>query len=134
MYLVDTSVWIDYFRGHNNAATEYFANLIDRKTPFGITGVIYQEILQGAKTANDLKQLINYLSTQYFFHPTDSIATYQNAAKLYFECRRIGKTPRSSIDCLIAQISIEYRLILLHNDKDYEVIQQVTNKLKLANV
>jgi predicted nucleic acid-binding protein len=29
------------------------------------------------------------------------------AAQLYQDCRKTGKTPRSSNDCLIAQIAIE---------------------------
>jgi hypothetical protein len=131
MYLVDTSVWIDYLREKSNQATQYFAGILEKNISFGITGVIYQEILQGAKSINDFKKLTTYLSTQYFFHPADPIYTYESSAKLYFDCRRKGLTPRSSIDCLIAQIAIEHNLILLHNDKDYDLIQQVAPKLAL---
>ncbi len=131
MYLVDTSVWIDYFRGKENKATLYFIDILDKKLSFGINGLIYQEILQGAKSVTDFDKLSVYLSTQYFFHPTDEIMTYQSAAQLYFSCRRVGLTPRSSIDCLIAQIAIEHNLILLHNDKDYNLIKQVAPQLTL---
>lgn len=131
MYLIDTSVWIDYFRGNENHATRCFVDILDKKLSFGITGLIYQEILQGAKSVTDFDKLTVYLSTQYFFHPTDEIITYQLAAQLYFSCRRIGLTPRSSIDCLIAQIAIEHNLILLHNDNDYEIIKQVAPQLTL---
>lgn len=131
MYLIDTSVWIDYFRGKENQATRYFIDILDKKLSFGISGHIYQEILQGAKSTIDFDKLTEYLSTQYFFHPTDAIITYQCAAQLYFSCRSVGLTPRSSINCLIAQIAIEHNLILLHNDKDYELIKQVAPQLTL---
>lgn len=131
MYLVDTSVWIDYLRGKTNKATLYFEDLLDKKNSYGITSLIYQEILQGAKSVVDFKKLVSYLNTQYFFHPANEILTYQSSAQLYFACRRKGLTLRSSIDCLIAQIAIEQNLTLLHNDKDYEVIKRVAPKLAL---
>ncbi len=131
MYLIDTSVWIDYFRGIENEASRHFSAILDNKMSFGISGLIYQEILQGAKSRKDFDKLTAYLSTQCFFHPTDEVMTYELAAQLYFSCRRAGITLRSSIDCLIAQIAIEHNLILLHNDKDYELIKQVSPQLTL---
>ncbi len=132
MFLVDTSVWINYFRENENPATLYLANLLDENLPFGITSIIYQEILQGAATEKDLNTLTDYFSTQHFFNPKDDLASYQKAAKLYFNCRKKGITIRSSIDCLIAQIAIEHKLILLHNDRDYVQISRVAPALKLA--
>src|SRR4029078_4769138 len=133
MYLIDTSVWIDYFRGVENNATIYFSSLIERGLQFGITGIIYQEILQGAASQKDFEQLKNYLSTQRFFNPRDEISTYESAANLFYQCRRKGITIRSTIDCLIAQIATEYDLILLHNDKDYARIQSIFPELLLVN-
>jgi predicted nucleic acid-binding protein len=132
MYLVDTSVWIDYFRGATNKATDYFSDILERKIFFGVAGVIYQEILQGAGSITDFNKLAAYLGTQHFFHPKDEILTYESAAQLYFVCHRKGLTVRSSIDCLIAQIAIERQLILLHSDRDYEYIKQVVPELALC--
>lgn len=134
MYLIDTSVWIDYFREKNNNPVRYFLEILDNKIPFGITGIIYQEILQGAKTLDDFKRLNVYLASQSFFHPKDSITSFHAAAKLYFQCRKKGFTLRSTIDCLIAQVAIEHDLILLHNDEDYRNIKRVEPSLKLADI
>lgn len=131
MFLVDTSVWIDYFREKNNPTTKYFATLLDDEVPFGITGIIYQEILQGAATKSDFKYLVDYLGTQRFYHAADMLLSYQEAAKLYFDCRRQGITIRSTIDCFIAQIAIENALVLLHNDEDYNRIAGITPSLKV---
>jgi predicted nucleic acid-binding protein len=133
VYLVDTSVWIDYFKEIQNQAAQQFLSILDNGLPFGITSIIYQEILQGAKSEQDFNQLKNYLGTQRFFQPKNEIITYESAAKLFYLCRKKGITIRSSIDCLIAQIAIEHDLILLHNDKDYDRIQLVMTKLKLYN-
>lgn len=130
MYLVDTSIWIDYFRNRQNISTKFFENILDNKIPFGITSFIYQEILQGALTKRDFRKLEEYLCTQHFYNPNDGIETYKNAAKLYFDARRKGITIRSSIDCLIAQIAIENKLILLHNDQEYILLKKITSQLK----
>lgn len=134
MYLVDTSVWIDYLRKNDNSAVRHFQNLLDDGAPFGLTGLIYQEILQGAATKPDFDRLVEYLSTQRFYDVLDNMATYQAAAELYFCCRRKGITIRSTVDCLIAQVAIENELTLLHNDEDYSRIASVTQSLKLYPV
>jgi predicted nucleic acid-binding protein len=131
MYLVDTSVLIDYFRNKQNKAVDFFCNVIDKKYPFGITSVIYQEMLQGVQTEKDFTKLSSYLITQRFYHPADQLETYNQAAKIYFNCRKKGITVRSTIDCLIAQISIENDLTIIHSDKDYEYIRSVATLLKL---
>src|ERR1700723_1438051 len=125
MFLVDTSVWIDYLREKNNTAVKYFNTLLDEEAPFGITAITYQELLQGARSKSDFDNLVDFLGTQRFYHPQDNVITYQNAAGLYFNCRRKGITIRSTIDCLIAQIAIENNLILLHNDQDFHHISTV---------
>lgn len=104
---------------------------MEEDTPFGITGVIYQEVLQGAATQTDFKRLAEYLGSQSFYEPSYGLLTWQKAAELYFNCRRQGITIRSTIDCLIAQIAIENKMILLHSDLDYIRIAQVNDDLKL---
>lgn len=130
MFLIDTSIWVDYLRQKNNPTTKYFTELLDEEAPFGITGIVYQELLQGAASKSDFDSLADYLSTQRFYHLQDNIISYQSAAKIYFDCRRKGITIRSTLDCLIAQIAIENDLILLHNDEDYNRIATVATKLK----
>lgn len=127
MILVDTSVLIDFFRGNMNEAVDNFRSIIQNGFAFGITSVIFQEVLQGAKDEKEYDVLEKYLSTQHFFHPLDPITSYKNAARVYFDCRRKGVTVRSTIDCLIAQIAQENNLYLLHNDRDFDAIAAVTS-------
>ena len=125
MILVDTSVLIDLFKGNDNNAVCVFREVIQQQVPFGITSLIYQEILQGARTRKEYTILNEYLSTQRFFHPKDQLASYAGAADIYFSCRKMGVTIRSTIDCLIAQIALEHDLFLLHNDKDFTAMASV---------
>ena len=57
MILVDTSVWIDYLRNRQNPAISLLTNILDAQQPFAITGVIYQELLQGAANYKEWKLL-----------------------------------------------------------------------------
>jgi predicted nucleic acid-binding protein len=119
MILVDTSVLIDLFKGDENKAVRCFRDIIQQQIPFGITSVIYQEVLQGANTKKEYALLDKYLRCQHFLHPKDLIKTYAHAAQIYFMCRKKGVTVRSTIDCLIACIAIESDFFLLHHDKDF---------------
>ena len=131
MYLIDTSVWIDFIRGKTSLAVEQLRAILTTEQTAGISPVIYQEILQGALHEQDFQSLADYLISQTFFYPKHAAETYRHAAYLYFSCRRKGITIRSTIDCLIAQTAIERNLILLHSDKDFLRIAEVTPQLQL---
>lgn len=61
MYLVDTSVWLAFFRGRRNEAVRRFDDIIEQRVPFGINGIIYQEVLQGAASEEEFSRLAAYL-------------------------------------------------------------------------
>ena len=133
MILVDTSVLIDFFKGIKNESVSCLKNVIKQQIPFGITSIVYQEILQGTNTRKEYTLLKEYLNCQRFFHPKDPISTYEKAAMIYFSCRKKGITVRSTIDCLIAQVAIEHDAFLLQNDKDFEYMAPLVG-LKLYPV
>ena len=130
MYLVDTSVWIDYLRGREAAHVHFLDALLANPLAVGISDLIYLEILQGAIDARAFDKLRQYFSGQRFYRFADSELTHANAAKLYFDARRAGVTVRSNLDCLIAQCAIDHSLILLHNDADFVRLGAVTPMLK----
>ena len=131
MYLVDTSVWIDYLRGRDVAHVHFLDELLANPLAVGISDLIYLEILQGATDERALKKLRQYFSGQRIYRFADAEASHANAAKLYFNARRTGITVRSNLDCLIAQCAIDHSLILLHNDVDFVRLGAVASGLKL---
>jgi predicted nucleic acid-binding protein len=131
VFLVDTSVWVDYLRGTSTQAVEKFQRILDETRPFGITSLIYQELLQGTDSDASFARLDTYLRTQRFYHSQDPLTTYTEAARIYFRCRRKGITIRSTIDCLVAQIAIENDLLLLHSDRDFDDIAVVVSELQI---
>jgi predicted nucleic acid-binding protein len=123
--VVDTSVLIGFFRGHSSPAITRLESLIEQGVPIAIPGICCQEILQGAKNEKEWRLLDEYLGSQDLLFPSDPRTTHWEAARIYYDCRRKGLTIRSSIDCLIAQLVLESDAALLHDDGDYEDIQQV---------
>jgi predicted nucleic acid-binding protein len=132
MYLIDTSVWIDFFRDSDTPAVQKLSHILDNQIPFAITSTIFQELLQGAKTQKDFDKLSNDFATQRFLHPKDPVHTYTSAAQIYFDGQQSGIALSSTIDCLIAQIAMEHEAILLHSDRDYEAIRKIKPELILA--
>jgi predicted nucleic acid-binding protein len=53
---------------------------------------------------------------------------------LYFTLRRKGITPRSTIDMLIALTAIEFNLLLLHDDRDFDVMAEHIPELNILNI
>jgi predicted nucleic acid-binding protein len=131
VFLVDTSVWIDYLRGTSTVSVEKFQRILDESQPFGITSLIYQEILQGTDSDVSFARLDAYLRSQRYYHPQDPLTTHTEAARIYYRCRRKGITIRSTIDCLVAQIAIENDLLLLHSDRDFDDIASVVPELEI---
>ena len=130
MYLVDTSVWVDYLAGRETPAVELLDELLDNPLAVFLCDQIYLEILQEARDQAFFKRYRRYFSGQQFCGFEDSRESHARAAQLYFDCRRSGITIRSSIDCLIAHCALENKLTLLHNDRDYLAMQPLLAGLR----
>ncbi|MBP7520890.1 MAG: PIN domain-containing protein [Leptothrix sp. (in: Bacteria)] len=117
--LVDTTVWIDLLRGQVTPAVVCLRQLLDRGEAL-IAPVIVQEILQGARDADSLTMLRKRFTALPMVEPRPHGSTHADAGALYARCRWAGVTPRSPHDCLIAQLAMENRLTLLHDDRDFE--------------
>ena len=125
-------MWIDYLAGSDTEAAGRLAEILNLGSSVGLTGVVYQEVVQGVSSRRELEQTSEYLGSQTFYHPRDPVGTYREAARMYFDCRRAGITICSAVDCLIARVAIEHDLMLLHDDKDFEKLAEVVGELVLA--
>ena len=131
MILVDTSILIGYLKGLKGESYDKLDSFIDQNIPMGICNQVYQEVLQGAKNEKEFGVLKEYLNTMDFYDLRYGKKSYENAAWLYFKCRKAGVTPRSTVDLIIAQIAIDNHLLLLHDDRDFVQISQIVPELKL---
>lgn len=131
MVLVDTSIWIDYLSPRPGPSAARLDQLLEAADPFAMTPIILQEILQGSRSPEEFRRLKRNLSTQHLLYVADPVESHVAAAELYTRCRRAGVTPRSAIDCLIAQIAIDNRVPLMHNDSDFQKMARVIPQLMI---
>jgi predicted nucleic acid-binding protein len=133
MILVDTSVLIGFLKGQADNKTGLFKEILSRDIPFGISSYTYQEVLQGARNEAEFEILKDYLTTQHIYYLEPEALTYEKAARLYFNLRRKGVTPRSTLDMLIALTAIEENLALIHNDSDFDTMANHLPELRILN-
>lgn len=125
MVVVDTSAWIELFRGSGHRCARSLRDLIDSDSDVAITEVVAMELLAGVN-ASKVHQLRRSLY-RFDVLPLKGLAGFEEAALLYRLCRQAGETPRSTVDCLIAVAAINASAELLHNDSDFEKIARHTD-------
>lgn len=118
MILVDSSVWIDYFRGVATAQTEKLDALLGTE-PLAIGDLILTEVLQGLDAERDFRQAEKLLSSLEVVVLGGRDVAVQ-AARNYRLLRSKGVTVRKTIDKIIATRCIAGGYTLLHSDRDFE--------------
>lgn len=122
MMLIDTTVLVDVLRDTSGAnAKRLLAVLGTEEVAF--TRFTELEVLVGARDQGECDSIRTYLQSKSMLDPTAN--SWNAAARIYFDLRRLGRTVRKVIDCCIAQLAIERNLVLLHNDRDFETIAAV---------
>jgi hypothetical protein len=122
MVLVDTSVWVDVFRDATGDERNGLKAVIGEDDVV-LTRFNQLELLQGAREEREWSLLVSYLDNQEYLEAREE--TWRNAARIFFELRRRGRTVRSPIDCCIAQLALEHDALLVHRDRDFETIADV---------
>lgn len=125
MILVDTSAWIEYLRDTNTPANDTLQRLIRDEADLCTTEPIVMELLAGATTPrleSQLTQLTNGLPLLQVNPALD----YRAAAQLFVASVRNGHPPRGLSDCLIAAIAIRENASLLHRDRDFGYLAEVS--------
>lgn len=120
MILVDTSVWIDFFRGRNSGPTDVLFQFLG-KAEFAVGDLILFEILQGAREEH-VKALEHHLEP-FRVVQLSSNRLVRKAAANYRYLRRRGLTIRGPIDMLIGTWCIEHDVPLLHKDRDFDAME-----------
>lgn len=123
MIIVDTTVWIDYFRADDNPETQWLERELAKRR-IAITDLILCEVLQGINDADEFTFTRDRLLKLHIFE-TSSIGLAIAAAENYALLRRQAYTVRKTIDCLIATFCIRGRHSLLHCDRDFDPFEKV---------
>jgi len=118
LILVDSSVWIDYFKGTITAQTDILDRLLGHE-PLAIGDLILTEVLQGFVDERDFNEARKILTSLIVVELGGQEIAVQ-AAKNFRALRKHGVTVRKTIDTVIATRCIESGYDLLQNDKDFD--------------
>lgn len=118
MILVDSSVWIDYFRGTTTPQVEKLDSLLGN-TPIATGDLILTEVLQGFISDRDFNQARKLMTSLVVVDLVGQTTVIQ-AARNFRVLRSLGITMRKTIDTVIATRCIESGLPLLYSDRDFD--------------
>ena len=122
MIVVDTSVWIDYFRGVVTPQSDKLDTILGVERV--ITGdLILTEVLQGFVSDRDFNQARKLLASVPLVPLVGEDIAFQ-AARNFRKLRTLGITIRKTIDTLIATSCIEKELSLLYSDRAFDPFVQ----------
>lgn len=118
MIFVDSSVWIDYFRGDATPEADQLDSLLGEEEV--LTGdIVLAEVLQGFDHARDVRLALDLFDRVPVVDVGGRDAALE-AAQLFRTLRRKGTTIRKTIDTLIAAWCIRNDVALLSGDRDFE--------------
>jgi predicted nucleic acid-binding protein len=116
--LVDSSVWIDYFRGAPTPQADRLDRLLDAEL-LAIGDIVLAEVLQGFTSDRDFDQAHRLLTGLTVIDIGGREIAVQ-AARNFRALRGRGVTVRKTIDTLIATRCIADGLSLLYSDRDFD--------------
>jgi predicted nucleic acid-binding protein len=122
--LVDSSVWIALLRGHVPGLKDRLNARTSDGSRIVMCEPIALELLAGARADSlaEVERLVDGLPSL----ALDPALDFRVAADLARRAGRTGRTVRSSMDCLIAAIATRHDAVLVHHDRDFEVLASVS--------
>jgi len=128
LHLVDTSAWIEWFRKTGSPACQAVGALRGDPLSIAVTQPIALEVRAGTATVN-LHAVDRILDNAVQLGVEPDI-DFDVAAKLYRAARDGGRTVRSLMDCVIAAVAIRTEAVLVHQDRDFDVIAAIAPDLR----
>ena len=122
MILVDTSIWIAVFRTRRPLDLEATLDFDEVVTCLPVV----QEVLQGFREEGPYRSAREAMLALPIVESPLGRDIFMDAVELYRSARRGGWTVRSSVDCLIAACAIRHDLEVLHRDRDYAALAQIS--------
>lgn len=118
MTMVDSSVWIDFFRGSLSPQVELLEKLLEERAAL-VGDLVMVEVLQGFAHEHQFRfalRRFSYLPTVTTADPDLAV----DAARNFRTLRAKGVTIRKTIDTLIATRCIIDGIPLLYSDRDFD--------------
>jgi len=122
MILVDTSIWIAVFRSKNPYRIEDAFEFDEIITCLPVI----QEILQGFREERAYRTARDAMLALPIVESPMEESLFLEAAELFRSACRRGLTIRSSVDCLVAACALRHNVPVLHRDRDYKFLCEIS--------
>lgn len=122
MILVDSSVWIEFFRRDSSLDLEAVLDLEEVVTCLPVI----QEVLQGFVDQRTYRLAREAMFAFPVVESPLSEEVHLLAVDLYRSARRAGLTVRSSTDCLIGACALRNSLSVVHHDRDFDALAKIS--------
>jgi len=120
--LVDTSIWIEVFKKPPGLDLTALVDIDE----VAVCLPVIQEVLQGFREERAFDVAREAMLSFPIVESPLVETVFLEGASLYRSARRSGKTIRSSVDCLIAACAIRNGLEILHRDRDFTALAEVS--------
>jgi len=120
--LVDTSIWVEFFRGKNQRVKNHISNLIKSQRAC-LAGVVIAELFRGVKREEEIELLKETMAALDYFEVKKS--TWEKTGEMLRGLRLKGITLPLT-DVLLAAIAEENGCEILTSDNHFEKLDRIT--------
>ena len=120
--LVDTSVWLDFFKVKDSPYGETLDRLLEEERVC-TTDLIKAEIIPGARTPKQFRELKDYFNALPLANEPASL--WEDIMEVQFRLKRRGINGISIPDLIIAVVAAANGKVILTKDSDFGRIQRV---------
>ncbi len=118
--LIDTSIWIDYFRGGNEEILKKTDQLLSYASVY-VPKVVMAELIHGAKSEKEVAVIESFVEAFNIIDQTEN--TWIKAGRLSFSMKRRG-VHVNLVDCYIAVLAEEYHCKIFSLDEHFKEIKR----------
>jgi len=119
--LIDTSIWIDYFRNKSSKISEKVDSILSNHEVY-VPKIVIAELIQGAKSEREISVIEDFLGAFNIIDQKED--TWLKTGKLCFNLRKKGKNINLT-DCYIAIIADEHKCQIFTLDEHFKEIQKM---------
>ena len=119
--LIDTSIWIDYFRNKSSKISEKVDSILSNHEVY-VPKIVIAEPIQGAKSEREISVIEDFLGAFNIIDQKED--TWLKTGRLCFNLRKKGKNVNLT-DCYIAIIADEHKCQILTLDEHFKEIQKM---------
>ena len=121
--LLDTSVWIDYFRGGDRPLSQMVDEIISGGEVF-VPGIVLAELIQGARSEREIAIIEDMIETFTFLDIGPGDGAWVEAGRLSYDMKKAGAAVHLA-DCLIAVLSRKSGCRVVTRDRHFQALKSM---------